>query len=179
MYMLHRSGLLGQNLLINDRGQVYDMGNGQISHEERVKQELQKLGVSRYALWRAESRHLPSIIHKDELIGGVVYGKHVDNFAMLVATDRRIIFLDKRPLFVNVDEITYDVVSGISFSHAGIGSTVTLHTRIKDYPIRTFNQRCAKVLIDFIEARSLEHNYTGDQYRDSPEHKEAKGGVSQ
>lgn len=126
------------------------------AHKRRIRKELRDLGVSRSALLRMEAHYLPHIIHPDERLGGVVYGHHHDGYAMLVATDRRIIFLDKKPLFVNEDEIKYDIVGGVSFGHAGYGSTVTLHTRMKDYAIRTLNQRCATTFVEYIESRCLE-----------------------
>jgi hypothetical protein len=131
----------------------------QVSHDTNVRTQLRDLGLSKMAMMSTESHYLPKLIHPDEILGGVVFGKHVDGYAMLVATDRRIIFLDKKPLFVNEDEMTYDVVGGISISRAGIGATVTLHTRLKDYTIRTFNQESAQKFLHYIELRCLEHNH--------------------
>ncbi len=139
-----------------------------VSHEDRIMHQLRILDVSRFGLRTMESRYLPRIIHSGEQLGGVVYGHHEAGFAMLVATDSRIIFLDKKPLIVNEEEISYEVVSGVSFSHAGFGSTVTLHTRIKDYAIRTFNQKSAQRFVDYIEFRCLEHNYEREGYYDQP-----------
>lgn len=125
-------------------------------HRDRVVQELRSLGMTWYGLLQAETRYLPHILHPDEHLGGVVYGKHSSGFALLAATDRRILFLDVKPLFIEEDEATYDVVSGISYGQAGIWSTVTLHTKVRDYKIKTYNQRCAKGFIAFIESRCLE-----------------------
>jgi hypothetical protein len=166
MYTLPKSNYLKRSLLVNDRGQVYAMGADPLTHGERIKQELQALGVSAYALWRAESRFLPHIIHPSEHIGGVVYGRLDDSFAMLVATDRRVIFLDKHPLFVNEDEITYFVVSGVTYNRAGIGATVTLHTRIRDYTFQTLNKHCAEGFVRYIEARCLEHKSEKEKSND-------------
>ncbi len=66
-------------------------------HTNRIKQELKDAGLTSYGLLNSESRYLPQLIHEDEHIGGVVYGKHKNGLAMLVATDRRVIFLDKKP----------------------------------------------------------------------------------
>lgn len=134
------------------------------SHTERVKEELQALGVSRFGLMRMESRYLPNIIHPNETIGGVVYGSHEDGSVMIVATDRRIIFLDKKPLFVNEDEMSYAMVGGISMSHAGWGTVVTLHTRLKDYKLRTYNRKCAQGFMRYLEMRSLEGNQSDIKY---------------
>lgn len=136
-----------------------------LDHKKRVNKELKDLGASWFGMSNMESRYLPKIIHPDEHIGGIVYGHHAEGFAMLVATDRRVIFIDRKPLFENQDDITYDVISGVSFGHAGFGSTVTLHTRVKDYPIRTYNQKCAHTFVEYIESRCLEHkNERGNRY---------------
>lgn len=127
-----------------------------VSHGERVKRQLISLGMSRLALKSAESRYLPHLIHPGEDVAGIVYGKAKEGFAMLIATNLRVIFLDKKPLFVNEDEITYDIVSGVSFSHAGLGSTVMLHTRTGDFVIRTFNKKCAIGFVKAIESHCIE-----------------------
>jgi hypothetical protein len=38
--------------------------------------------------------------------------------AMLIATDHRIIYLDKQPLFTIIDELNYDIFSGVKSSTA-------------------------------------------------------------
>jgi hypothetical protein len=162
MYALPTSNYLKRSLWVNNHGAFMAKRKLPMSHEEQVKQRLLHLGVTRTGLLRSESRYLPHIIHPNETIGGVVYGRHPDGFAMLIATDRRVIFLDKKPLFVNEDEVTYDVVSGVKKSILGVTSSVTLHTKVKDYPIRTLNHRCAQSFVDYIEARRLEHGQRKD-----------------
>lgn len=127
-----------------------------LTPKQRVATELRKLGVTSLALLRLEARHLYKILHDGEHIKGVVHGRAAEGYAMLVATERRVIFFDKKPLFTNEDEITYDVVSGVKVATNGIMQTVTLHTRIKDYVITTFNRQCAYGFMAWIEARRLE-----------------------
>ncbi len=158
MYALPRSNYLRRGLLVNDERQAQIMKANPVSHSERIKNELTALGVTKYGLLKMESRYLPHIIHKDEHIGGVVYGRNEEGSVMLVATDRRVIYLDKKPMFVNEDELTYDVVSGVNFSRAGVGSVVILHTKVKNYSMRTLNQTCAEGFVEYIESRCLEHN---------------------
>lgn len=128
-----------------------------VDHARRVKKELMDMGLSWLGLGSMEARYLPTIIHTNEHLGGVVYGRSKDGRAMLVATDRRVIYIDKKPLFENEDEISYDVVSGVSYGHSVLGSTVTLHTRVKDYPLKTTNRVSAEIFIRYIEMRCLEH----------------------
>jgi hypothetical protein len=157
MYTLSRSNYLRQVQLANSKRAKLFKVEHPISHRKRVMRDLKSLGLSRVGLGSMEGHYLPHVIHPDEQIGGVVYGHHKNGFAMLVATDCRIIFLDKKPLFVNEDEINYYVVSGVSFSHAGFGSTITLHTRIKDIQLQTLNRKSAEGFVEYIESRSLEH----------------------
>lgn len=124
----------------------------------RIFQELRRQGVGRYGLLKQGSRYLPKIIHPFEHIQAVVYGRNVEGSVMIVATDSRIIYLVKKPLFVNFDEITYDVVAGVTYGHVGLSSTVALHTRMGDYTMRTMNVKCADKFVNFIEWRCLGQN---------------------
>ncbi len=160
MYVLPRSDyLLGRTPLVRSSLPVtapITPATPVVSESDRIKMQLQSLGVSKSALGTSESRHLPKMIHAGENIVGVVYGMSKDGFVMMLATDKRILFIDKKPFFVNEDEITFDVVSGITHGHAGIGSTVTLHTRIRDYQIKTLNERCAHGFVMAVETKCVE-----------------------
>lgn len=125
-------------------------------HKHRVRQELKEAGISLFAELQPESSYLPRVIHPQEHIQGAVFGRSQVGLVMLVATDRRIIFLDKKPLFVTEDEINYDEVSGVSQGSTILGTTVILHTRLGDYTIRTRNQTSARRFVNFIEDRCLE-----------------------
>lgn len=127
------------------------------SRRTRVWQELRALGMSRAALYTMESRHLPRLIHDDEHIGGVAYGWINGSFAMLVATNLRVIFLDKKPLFVSTDEISYNVVAGVEYGSVGFGATVTLHTRVRDFVLHTLNERSSRGFVRYLETRAVEH----------------------
>jgi general stress protein 26 len=136
-------------------------------HEQRIINELKSVGVTRHGLAKPESRELPRILHEDEHIRGVVYGRdEANSSAMLVATDHRVLFLDNQFLFKTIDELSYDVVSGISSSTSGPLISVTLHTRVTDYSLRYVNAKCAKIFIKYIENKRLEEK-TDDQ-EDSP-----------
>lgn len=124
--------------------------------QQRVWRELRNVGVSRAAIHTMEGQYLPHIIHDGEHIGGVAYGWLDGNFSMLIATNTRVIYLDKKPLFVDEDEISYRVVSGVEISTAGLDSTVVLHTRIRNYRMHTLNNVAAQYFVNYIESRVIE-----------------------
>lgn len=126
------------------------------NHQARIREELKDLGVTGWGLWHSEAQYLPRIIHPNEHLGGIVYGFHGSDFAYLVVTDQRVIFLDKKPLLVNEEEFAYNEVSGVSYDQAPIGSTVILYTKITDFPILTFNHKCAQGFVDYIEQHVMQ-----------------------
>lgn len=129
----------------------------------RIYQELKDLGVGRYYMLWSETKQLPRILHDDEHLNGIVYGKCEDGYAVLAATDRRVLFIDKKPLFVKADEMTYDIVGGVSFGSMGPVSTITLHTRMGDYKMRTMNLKSAQYFVHYIEGRCLERLMSGKE----------------
>jgi hypothetical protein len=128
-----------------------------LEHAARVRKQLEDIGVGYWGLTSPEAHYLPHVIHRDEQIEGAVYGKARAGSVLLVATDRRIIYLDRKPLFTNEEEIAYDVIGGVSHSHSGIGTSLTLSTRIKNYHIKTYNERCASGFVAAIERRCVEN----------------------
>ena len=125
---------------------------------ETMKTMLRSLGADYYDLLLPETHVLPTLLHSDERVTGIVYGRYSQppNLTVgrgaLVATTKRVLLVDKKPAFLKCDEITYFVISGVSRSNAGIAATVTLHTRIGDIHIKTLNKRCANGFVNAVEA---------------------------
>jgi len=132
-------------------------------HRIRVQQELIGAGITKYGLIKMETRHLPSIIHDDEHIGGVVYGRYEGGSGMLVATDKRLLFLDHKPFFNVTEDISYDVLSGVSHSSQGRYDGIIVHTRPADYALRFVNPDHAKRFVSFVEEKRLENGSSRTQ----------------
>lgn len=138
-----------------DTGRAMDYGVGIRSHTDRVRAELRKLGVSPFAMLRPEILYLPKRINDDETIKGIVYGHDASGSVLLVATDQRILRLSRQPVYIDEEEIDFEMVSGISY-YSGIISSVILHTRTRDFRVHTFNHQSALTFIGYIEERCLE-----------------------
>ncbi len=139
----------------------------QIAHLPVSKQnddDLRKLGAVKYNLMLPETHILPTIIGEGEAITGIIYGRYKttnDNRVgrgALVATNKRILLIDKKPFFIDCDEISYNVVSGVTYSKAGFSGTVILHTRLGDIHIRTFNQKSTYYFMDAVERNLFKGN---------------------
>lgn len=120
--------------------------------KERITTELKDAGMTSYGLMKFETAYLPHVIHENEHVKAVVYGRlegTIDS-VMLVATNQRVLFLNCKPFYKDWDEITYEVVAGVRISMAGMFAGVVLHTRVKDYELRYVNLGCAKKFVDYI-----------------------------
>lgn len=137
-------------------------------HAQRIKQELAAVGVTRFGLRKFAAHYLHHVIHPYEHIMAVVYGRYGSggfftrfNEGMLIATDRRVIFLDYKPGFMDMKELTYEVVSGVERTTAAIFSAITLYTKIGDYTLRYANSHCVEQFMEYIEHRRLETENRG------------------
>lgn len=138
---------------------------------QRIRRELKAAGVTTFGRLKFASRFLPQVLHQDEHIKGVVYGRYTEGTGllrwaegMLIATDCRVIFLDRKPGFEAMDELTYDVVSGVQKSYAWPFASVTLHTRIGNYSLRFANKRCIDTFMHYVEKRRLESPNGADRW---------------
>lgn len=134
------------------------------SFVQKVKSDLLRVGISNYAIHRSECRHLAAVLREDETIHGAVFGRTPEGAALLVATNRRVIYYQKTPLLATVDDITYEVVSGLMVGQvAGLFATVVLKTRIGDYTIRYVNLKSARIFKEYLEKSRLEGEPQGSQ----------------
>jgi hypothetical protein len=133
-------------------------------HAERVSHDLQKLGADEYDMLLPEVHALPLLINVTERVTGIVFGRyHLTTGEIgrgaLVVTNERVLLLDKKPLFTRCDEINFAIISAVTYSKVGPAGTVTLHTRMGDIAVRTFNKKCALHFITAVENKlfSVQH----------------------
>lgn len=129
----------------------------------RIKREFVKAGMTKWGLAKYNTRYLPRILHPNEHVMAVIYGRFSEapgflNWVdrMIVATDRRIISLNHKPGYTDIDEFTYDIVDGVEISTVGPFSAVRLNTKIDSLAIRFVNNNCAEKFVHYIEKRRLE-----------------------
>lgn len=85
---------------------------------DRIQDQLQKIGLTKSsALWgRKEIAELPAIIPEGEYIFGLVQGVYNGGQGILVATDRRLLFVDKGMFYgLKVEDFGLDKVTSIQF----------------------------------------------------------------
>ena len=88
------------------------------SRLDEIRDELKKLDISPTLFARKEIHELPDILSADEKIVSLVEGRNKVNnhHIILVATDRRLIFVDKEFLYgLKVEDFSYSKISSIQY----------------------------------------------------------------
>ena len=88
------------------------------SRLDEIRDELKKLDISPTIFARKEIHELPDILSADEKIVSLVEGRNKVNnhHIILVATDRRLIFVDKEFLYgLKVEDFSYSKISSIQY----------------------------------------------------------------
>lgn len=93
-----------------------------------VQRQLKALGVEITFWGRAEMRELQHILIPEEQITHCVMGRYEGGFALLCATDRRLLLIDKKPFYLTLEDLRYDMISEVDFSHRLLDATVNIHT---------------------------------------------------
>ena len=97
---------------------------------DAIDRALKSLSVfDANALSKGEIKELPNVLWEDELPVAVITGFYHGGNAILVTTDRRLIFIDKGLIGLTVEDIYFEDISSIE-SHQGIVSgSLTIYAR--------------------------------------------------
>lgn len=124
--------------------------------EHRIVSELHDVGVDHYQWLGPEGQELFALLRPNEHIGGVLYGRQETGTALIVATNQRLMFIDKKPFFLKIDEIDYESLHAINYENIGFFATVTLLSSGQDYRMRTNHLKSAQEFVQYVELKSLE-----------------------
>jgi hypothetical protein len=83
-----------------------------------VEQQLKAAGCN-FRFWgRSELRELCNILLPGETIAQAVNGQYEAGFALLCATDFRVLLIDKKPKYLTLKDIRFDMITELDFPAA-------------------------------------------------------------
>jgi len=104
---------------------------------------------------RAEIRELPNILVEGEHLMHIAMGWYNGGLALLCATDRRALLVDKKMLFLTIEDIRYDMISEVMYQYRLLNASITL-TGIKTLHFKSWNQGKLRQLATYVQQRTLE-----------------------
>src|SRR3954447_26393728 len=110
-------------------------------HPSLIEARLGELGHRNSRWFSSEIRELQHILMDHEKIISLACGRYFGSFALLVATDQRLLLIDKRVFFMNLEDTRYDMISEIDFNAQVYSATVTIHTINKTHKFTSIKNR--------------------------------------
>lgn len=138
-------------------------------HWSEVEKQLEGAGCN-FKLWgRAEARELCHVLFEGENIAHCVNGQYVNGFAMLCATDHRVLLIDKKPMnFLNVEDVRFEMISEFDYSHRLLNARVSICTPTKTMTFTSWNTYRLRALLNYVQQRVIEirqYQYLAQQFQ--------------
>lgn len=132
---------------------------------KKVDAQLAKVGMKNRFFARPEVRELCHILAPNEVIKHAVNGHYEGGFALLIATDRRLLLIDKKLWFLTMEDIRYDMVSEVDFFARLLDSSVCLNMFNRKLNFTTWQRERMRKMVGFIQHKVMAlQNYNNQPY---------------
>lgn len=123
---------------------------------KQVSEQLRKVGCD-YAVWgRSEIRELSNILMDDEQIMQAVNGYYDGGFALLCATNYRVLIVDKKPFTLTVEDLRYDMIAEVDFSSRMFTSVLHIFTPMRTLIFTSWSTSKLRKSMNYIQQRVME-----------------------
>jgi hypothetical protein len=120
--------------------------------KESVEKQLKRINFNYHAWGRTEINELPNILLPDEEIYECVNGFYDGGFALLVATNVRLLLVDKKPLnYLTVEDMRFDMINEIDYSHRLMGARINISAGSKTLVFTSLNQARLRKAINHVQ----------------------------
>jgi len=102
-------------------------------HISVIQSQLTRLGIKVSRWFMPELKELQQILMDNEKIIAAAPGRYFSGLALLVATDLRLLLIDKRSFFMTVEDTRYDMISEIDYSSRLYDCTIHIFTLNKQH----------------------------------------------
>lgn len=124
--------------------------------KSEVDKQLRAIGAN-FSFWgKAEARELEHIVLPGETIMYAINGRYEFGFAMLVVTNQRVILIDKKPLYLTLEDIRFDMISELDFSQRVFDATIVIYTVNKTLRFSALNVGGLRSATAYLQGRVIE-----------------------
>lgn len=121
-----------------------------------VEEQLKRVGCN-FRFWgRPEIRELANILMPDEVIAGCTNGRYEGGFALLCVTNHRLLLVDRKPMFLTLEDVRFDMISEIDFSARLLDSTIRIMTPNRTLVFTGWNQQRLRTILNYTQQRVME-----------------------
>lgn len=124
--------------------------------KQEIERQLNAIGA-KFTWWgKAEVKELEHIIEPSETIMYCINGRYEGGFAMLCVTDRRALLIDKKPLYLSLEDLRYDMISEVAFDGRLVDSTIIIYSSAKQLRFTSFKGDKLRKATAYLQRRVME-----------------------
>ncbi len=122
-----------------------------------IERQMHQIGFNPFAWGRTEVKELCNILMQGEEIVECVNGEYVNGFALLVATNHRMLLVDKKPfLYLTVEDVRFEQISDFNYRNKFLTSAITVSTANKTLYFTSYNKKRLRKLIACVQRQVIE-----------------------
>jgi hypothetical protein len=126
-------------------------------HPSVIEARLGELRFRCSCWFKAEVHELQHILMEHEKIIALACGRYFGSYALLVATDQRLLLIDKRVFFMTIEDTRYDMISEIDFNTQAYYANLTIYTVNKTHKFTSIkHRRQLREVTNYIQKRVAE-----------------------
>ncbi len=136
---------------------------------EEVERQLQKIGCN-FRFWgRPEVKELCNILSAGEVIAQCANGRYENGFAILCATSNRLLLVDKKPLFLKLEDIRFDMIAELDYTAQLFEGTINIMTPGRILKFTSWNHGRLRGLLNYTQQRvtDIRQHYIQRQFQSS------------
>jgi hypothetical protein len=122
-------------------------------HLHTVEEQLKAIGCNFRFFGRPEIRELTKILLPGETIAQCTNGYYEGGIALLVVTDHRLLLVDRKPMYLTIEDLRFDMISEIDFSHRLLNATVRIFSTNKSLMFTSWNHVRLRRLVEYLQHR--------------------------
>lgn len=117
-----------------------------------IDQQLYRIGFNPLSWGRTEVRELCNVMMDDEEIIECVNGEYSNGFALLVATNHRVLLVDKKPfLYLTIEDLRFEQISDFNFRNRFLTANLTICTSNKTLQFTSYNKKRLRHLVSCVQ----------------------------
>lgn len=121
-----------------------------------VEEQLRRIGCKLRFWWRPEIRELSSILLPDEIITGCTNGRYEGGFALLTVTNLRLLLVDRKPMFLTLEDIRFDMIAEVDYSSRLLDSSIRIVTPNRTLVFRAWSGQRLRSILNYTQQRIME-----------------------
>jgi hypothetical protein len=121
---------------------------------KELESKLSEVGFAN-RFW-AEVHELRRTLMPDENIIGAVSGRYTGGFALLIATDRRVLLIDKKLITLSMEDVRYEMIAEVDYFAHLFEATITVVTLSKSLKFTSIKQSNLRELTSFVQQQVMQ-----------------------